>query len=759
MDKIILRETQKDRNRVIFHYEVTEGLQRFLRTEREFFVEYAFSVMQIPDAILNTVFVCNFLPLVWVTNSEIVVGELDADFVDSLDMIKEGYEFMYQNQTFDGKITLQNKVKISYLPSKESDSLVFYSGGVDATSTLVNTISERPMLFTIWGTDIYLHDVEGWNVVENQNRKAAVEFDLPYTVAKTSFRSVMNYDNLNTEFAKPLHENWWHGFQHGIALLSHAAPIAYYYKKHRIYLGATASAKSSEDYTCASTPIIDNYVRFAGAHCYHEGFENTRDDKIENICRYKHKTGKNIQLRVCWETRTGYNCCLCEKCVRTILEILAAGANPCDYGFDVNEEVYEKIVEKIEAKEISIPIIFWGDSINKLYYNRELQEKNILVRYLVSKYGNRFNENYRKKVNKAFVTYQTEKSISEVKCEEAIEARPIIFRNEKDQSTFERSVQSLGLNTGNMVFLESIKKNLNAIEIPFSEYKNHREKYKNNPVVTTDLIWITKGSNFDYLLEQLNVVGDAPFVPLGVGIQAPFESSKDVKLTDSQIRVLKTISEKNTLGVRGEFTADVLNTYGIYNQEIIGCPSLYYWANPEHKIVKTESNLKKVLVNFRTFYGTLSVKEKHFLTYAADRKYSFVEQTLHRLEQEHCKDERYYEYVNRWMRRNINMFTEIGPWIDFTKDYDFSMGGRFHGNIVALWSRVPALFVSVDSRTEEMLDYFKLPRIQMMEFDRDKSIEYYFEKADYSKFNAGYHEKYKKFEEFIMRNGLPQWGR
>lgn len=755
---IKLIETVKNRNKVIYRYEVTGDIGNYLLTSNEFFIEYAFSVQQIPESILNVPFVCNILPLVWIMNARLVIEELDEDFIECLDHIKESYTLMYPDLPWNGALDINKCVKT--LNDKEQlKSLLFFSGGVDSFSTLISVLSEKPLLATLWGTDIFLSDEEGWENVDKQNSMTSDTFGLPYTTVKSSFRRVLNYERLNADFAKPNRENWWHGFQHGIAIISHAAPIAFYYGINRIYFSATASAKSSEDYVCASTPIIDNYMRFCGCRALHEGFEDSRDDKVNKICEFSKKHDKKINMRVCWETRTGFNCCKCEKCIRTILEILAAGYDPNDYGFDLDENGYDEIVEIIKENKIIIPKIFWSGSINRLCFNKELQQSNPLAAYVVERFGDKFGEKYKKPFipTRISVACHCESAAPSDTLKDELKDRPLIFRNKPDNSSFGRAVSSLGMNTGNMVFLESIKKNLGVAEIPFAEYMRRQDELRNNPVVTTDLIWITANGNYDFLINQMESMKYQKMVPLGVGIQAGSMDS-DFKLNASALKMLNMMQERSTLGVRGEFTARILEKNGINNLQIIGCPSLYFWGSKDFVFEKPDKTPAKVVVNFRTIYGELNRSEKHFLTYCANRGFSFLEQTQQMLRLENVKDSRYFDYVGGWLSRNTSMFFDVERWSAFVKDFDFSMGGRFHGNVIALWNKVPALFISPDARTEEMLRYLALPFIKTNAFDDTKPLSYYYEMADYSRFNAEYKEKYESFSSFIEKSGLGVWG-
>ena len=126
-------------------------------------------------------------------------------------------------------------------------------------------------------------------------------------------------------------DNWYHGFQHGIGILGHVAPVTWHEGIGTVYIAS--SNTEGTVYTCASDPSIDNFVRFCGAKVIHDGYEMDRQDKIQIIADYSRKNGLQIPLHVCWEKRSGDNCCHCEKCWRTILGFYAAGEDPKQYGF------------------------------------------------------------------------------------------------------------------------------------------------------------------------------------------------------------------------------------------------------------------------------------------------------------------------------------------------------------------------------------------------------------------------------------------
>ena len=744
MNKIRLLDIEKNKNCVTYKYECDGIISNALYCQRDFFIEYGFDITDIPNSILVIPFLANLIPIIWICNARIELSEIDKDFLMCLEEVKRSYSEMYPGIEFKGEIAV-GKIVFNDIDNVQNKGLLFFSGGVDSFYSLINLHKERPLLCTLWGSDIFLQDKSGWVNVVSQVVETAEEFGLEYMFVKTSFRNILNYDFLNTNFAKPNRENWWHGFQHGIAILAHAAPITYRFGIRRVYLAASVSMKSVEDFTCASTPVIDNNVKFCGCSCIHEGFENSRNDKIRKICNYSEVTNRKITLRVCWEQRNGFNCCVCEKCARTYMAIFAEGFEPEKYGFDLSDEVYRKVRSRIIANELKVPGVFWKDIICGLADKKNLLENNVLADYIVSKYP---------QYHKSSVKYIPTIVIDD----HSVGIDAILLERHHDYSTLSSSFESVGLNSGNQVFREALIQNLSLGKMTYEEYCITPERYAGIPVVVTDLIWINEDSNFDYLHDRVRRFKDIAFVPISVGLQTgSFDTN--FKLNSSVQRTLSAIQERAVIGVRGEYTAEILSRHGIKNIEIVGCPSLYYAGTPDFKVDKKVDKICRVSVNFRTFWGLLSREEKHFLTYCANRGYDFIEQTQYEFTPENAADRNYYNYVSKWINSKKKIFFDVSEWKKYLTNFQFSMGLRFHGNVVALWNGIPALFFAIDSRTEEMVRYFELPFIRLRDFDDTKPIEYYYELADYEAFNKGYEQKYLKYRKFLTKNNILKNGK
>lgn len=330
-----------------------------------FQIDYDIALNDLPKSIAVIPFVANVLPMVWLKNAVLYVDELDKTFMECLDEVRKGYGKLYPDLVFSGNIEVK---KIIENQSSGDGSAVLFSGGVDAFNTLFSHIEEKPSLITLWGADIKRQNTSGWNNVKHSIVETAHTYDLSVQFIKTNFREYLSEAHLTNfvQYFNP-HLEWWHDFQHGIAIICHSAPIAYLNGISKVYI-ASSFTKGMKNYTCASDPLIDDHVRFGNTKVIHDGYEYMRQDKIHNICKYHEKSGIDVPLRVCWLSDQGNNCCHCEKCYRTILGILAEGNDPINYGF----ADYPAFKKRMFAE------IRWKYRINNNYNARYEQIQNRL---------------------------------------------------------------------------------------------------------------------------------------------------------------------------------------------------------------------------------------------------------------------------------------------------------------------------------------------------------------------------------------------
>ena len=347
-NEMVITAVQRFGKNISYSFEVSGPWQICFKNGVPYTIEYPVDVSGVPESIAVIPLLCNILPIAWLFDAHIILPECDEDFFYSIPQFKNGYIEMYPSLNFLGEIVPSKLIKNKATGTR---SAAFFSGGVDATYTLISHFDEKPILLTLWGADIEYEDEEGWACVSEQIKGTALAYELECDFIKTPFRRILR-DSVLTKVVKNTGEEWWHGFQHGIGIISHAAPLSYIHGFINLYIASSFNIHDSHDNTCASYPSIDNNVKFCGCSVFHDGFEFSRQDKIHTICQYADSCKSAIPLHVCWESKGGSNCCHCEKCARTMLAIVAENHNPSDFGFIWNEQVKKDVKDLLLNKEI-----------------------------------------------------------------------------------------------------------------------------------------------------------------------------------------------------------------------------------------------------------------------------------------------------------------------------------------------------------------------------------------------------------------------
>lgn len=372
--QISIKQIEVTHKRCKIHFECSSELERFFNSNHTFFCEYTETIDVVPDSINIIPFICNILPIVWLTNSTLYVESLDYDFYNSIENFKNGYRLMYPHMKFNGN------VKVKYLVDNRIEGTIdnkcgaFFSGGVDAFATMIAHIDERPDLITVWGSDITLDDTTGWHRVWEHSVHTAEQFDLDSIAIKTNFRTFIDNDSLN-DLCKRSKDSWWHGFQHGIGLIGLSAPISWIKRYSKVYIASTFTAADKQRgyLTCASDPEIDGNVRFCGCQVIHDQYDFNRQKKVANICKFAEQRHLKLDIRVCYAVEGGINCCSCEKCIRTMMEIVAANGNPENYGFIWDSRLLKGYYRTVVSRVNYITLPYWIDIKHSINSNSHIK--------------------------------------------------------------------------------------------------------------------------------------------------------------------------------------------------------------------------------------------------------------------------------------------------------------------------------------------------------------------------------------------------
>lgn len=251
-------------------------------------------------------------------------------------------------------------------------------------------------------------------------------------------------------------------------------------------------------------------------------------------------------------------------------------------------------------------------------------------------------------------------------------------------------------------------------------------------------------------------------VMIGCGAQAHGFDIKAIDLKPGTRRFLDVLAERSvSLGVRGEYTAELLNNMGYKNLSIIGCPSGYWPMEAGWHRFSSPAGLPSELGfhctptgKYRDSVGALfRYGLKHSMYYLAQTEISYMMS-------DRSRDFLYYSRdgaagLHAHFQKYGRIFYSLDEWIRFNSGLSFVMGSRFHGNIVTMLAGRPCLNMVFDTRTREMIEHFNLPYIHFDHFDEDRPVEHYMELADFSLFHAAYGRRLLEYMDFLDANGVP----
>ncbi|PNV62602.1 hypothetical protein C0033_08575 [Clostridium sp. chh4-2] len=328
----------------------------------------------------------------------------------------------------------------------------------------------------------------------------------------------------------------------------------------------------------------------------------------------------------------------------------------------------------------------------------------------------------------------------------------------------------VGWNTGNLVYVDALKHQLtNPLDTWFG-LEGDLNKIKSGVIPSSNSISIMDTA----LEDQSKAIEKVPFpvTLVGLGAQSTSDLNTPKKLVnalpESRRNALRKIADQAvSIGVRGAFTAECLEKLNIHNFRIIGCPSLYFCESGFENIINKE------IKGINTVFNVTSEAALQYLILELGIKYNlhWIMQTMGEFALTLFNNTKLVQgniirsfpgmqidinTLQNFIHTNANMFFSMDDWYGYLKDnkYDFAFGSRFHGNVAAFRCGIPALWVTHDTRTKELVKLFHLPHINISEMKNINNIEQLIEKCDYNEFSKYYGEVRKEYISFLEENDL-----
>lgn len=189
-------------------------------------------------------------------------------------------------------------------PATAPGALAFFSGGVDGSYTAFTNRERISMLLLLRGIDMQLENEELWQAAVDGGRAVADSWGLPLLTLSTNVRFLGYHHELK----------WSRTFQGaGLASVAHLVP------HQEVLIAASHSLDRMMGY--ASSPELDRLWSSSASSFEHDG-------AVPRTIKIAALAGERVvleRLRVCWHDQ-GYNCCRCEKCIRTMIALRLLGA-------------------------------------------------------------------------------------------------------------------------------------------------------------------------------------------------------------------------------------------------------------------------------------------------------------------------------------------------------------------------------------------------------------------------------------------------
>lgn len=338
--------------------------------------------------------------------------------------------------------------------------------------------------------------------------------------------------------------------------------------------------------------------------------------------------------------------------------------------------------------------------------------------------------------------------------------------------------EATGRNTGNLLIGNGIVSQLECDRLEPYRYSMDPAYIEENfdQVVIAAANFLYPGFDLSPLSAALDSIRLPAFM-VGLGAQLPSAADDLHAIPEGTWRLVQIVSERSkSIGVRGYFTADQLRKNGISNVRVTGCPSLYTSLRPSTRLRRVQDVSGRTVFNgSRNVVGHSVDKEsavrveRELLRHALHARAPFVlqnEQPEMQLAtgasfEEHEETLRALgvffrtppEELAAYYRECGKVFFSIAEWFDWIRDYDFSIGTRFHGNVAALLNGVPAVVLVHDSRTRELCEFTGIPHVFVQDVDT-LDVQRIYDEANFDLFEERYNLLFRKYIEFLDENRI-----
>ena len=231
--------------------------------------------------------------------------------------------------------------------------------------------------------------------------------------------------------------------------------------------------------------------------------------------------------------------------------------------------------------------------------------------------------------------------------------------------------------------------------------------------------------------------------------------------------------------MRGNLSKKALNSIGIKNVRIFGCPTAFRHCKPELKLPRIEASaINRLGFTLRRKTHGFQTLQRYMLRTLAERYDTEIlcageleEKQIYyaRTKQVENDDQVMKDAVQKltaekWLsgakdplldlyKSSLSVFESVADFEKAEQSLDAVTGFRLHGNLLALANEVPALYVTYDTRTREFVKTLGIPYIDGRYMDKF-SFEEAWDNADFDLFEKTYQQRFGELKKFLEENSM-----
>ena len=297
--------------------------------------------------------------------------------------------------------------------------------------------------------------------------------------------------------------------------------------------------------------------------------------------------------------------------------------------------------------------------------------------------------------------------------------------------------QKSGANIGNFAFVQALWSHLAPhVEIFPWEVSPDLLRERCDIIVMACANQLGPHSN----LEQLAVMFERaklPILAIGLGAQAK-AVGEAVELTPGTRRWLDVIaaqapSKAPNIGVRGEFSREQVERSGLSGRAVVtGCPS--HFINPDPSLATALEEryrrdriervavpaglhhwaklapLERALADIVEATSGLYVAQSEIdMIRMARGEWDTMDPATFKAMRAYIRPDLSDDAFRLWCKRHATCFADATSWLESMRNFDFVVGPRFHGVMLAMQAGTPGGVIAHDSRTHEMCETMEIP--------------------------------------------------